>query len=433
MADDRCVFHYDYPLPHKRLGGGCQFSDETEVFPCDDAFYCRFHLPLNDKLGIPTVKAGWQDPLSDGALTFRAAIKHQLAHARERGTGLNLSGVVFPNTVDFRGTAIPRSQWYGTWFHEPAVFANAKFEGAADFQNAVFQSFADFEDAKFQAYANFQDAKFQAYAVFRDTEFRGYAGFGHAEFRHGADFSFLDRTATPERQAMAAADPDRGAFHRLQFRGALLGGQADFSNRRFKQATDFSGCRFGQAPKFHNATLYQDTDWQGAEFKERKGGEAERAYRTLRLAMETNRDRPQEAVFFALEQQAMRSLRPWWHANRLLSYAYQVTSGYGRSAVLPLLWLVGSLMAFFLIYWTLDGWQSGRDEALTTFTAQQAVKPFAVWGRVATDLSPLFLYDSASGAMIPLGFKLLATLQSVLNLSFVALFILALRWLFKRG
>lgn len=411
MTDSRCAFQIKYPYPHGDLDGGCQFDDETELFPCGDSLYCRYHLPLADEQDEPTEKAAWADADSEAGAAFRREIARRIAAALDNGDKLNLSGVVFPGDMGFRETAMPPSLWY-----------RARFLGRADFRKATLRD-----------------------AIFQDAEFSGYADFSFSDRREERQGASKGETAPPASSSEAttptanggSARSRQGTFQILSFAAARIAGVADFSNRRFKERTSFASCRFGRAPEFHNAELHQDTDWDGAAFVERSGGRAQRAYRTLRLAMENNRDRSQEAVFFALEQETMRKGLPWWHANRWVSACYQGLSNYGRSLLRPTLWLLGSLLVFFLAYWVIDGQQvmgGKRFAALVGFTMQQLVKPFAVWGRVATDLSPLFPFpEETKAAVIPLGFKLLATLQSLLNLTFVALLILALRWLFKRG
>ena len=72
----------------------------------------------------------------------------------------------------------------------------------------------------------------------------------------------------------------------------------------------------------------------------------EAAFRTLKLAMESNRDRIEEGRFFRLELLARRNRRdaavPRW--ERWASWLYEVSSDYGNSIARPLVWIAASLV-----------------------------------------------------------------------------------------
>ncbi len=269
----------------------------------------------------------------------------------------------------------------------------------------------------------FWDAQFLGDSHFRSVVFGGNAYFSWFERGEPSNLSLADthQARTPSQQ---------GAFYELDFRGVRVKGTANFNNRAFQAEADFSDCVFAHPPKFHGTKLHQGTKWYRAKFGGTDNLDAEQDFRTLRLAMENIRDRPQEGVFFALEQRAMRRQAEWWELRRWLSLAYDLTCNYGRSPGRPLAWLGGVSIFFFLVYLALSSatWIDGPLlRELSVFTFRQLVKPFDLWGRGGELLMPAF----TSGQ--PLLFKVVAAVQSILSFALLALFILALRWQFRRG
>ena len=426
MAGDRCEFQYDYPYPHRDLDPGCQFTEETEFFRCGGKSYCRFHLPMADEDGNETAKAAWARGDRE-VESFNAAIDAIIETAAKSEQPANLSGVVFPGDIAFDERELPESLWY-----------EARFEAAASYHKATFSGPARFDGATFSGPAWFGGATFSGPTWFDDATFSGPTWFVGATFSRDADFSWSGKLESrpktedggEKEETTSLAEP--GVFYRLDFSGSHIDGVANFNNRTFKEVADFSGRVFGRPPKFHGASLHQGTKWRGTDFTDTESDDAEQDYRTLRLAMEQIRDRPQEAVFFALEQRAMRHQAKWWQLRKWLSYGYDWTCDYGRSAGWPLAWLAGVAFLFLMAYgWFSEGYfdQPAEADELLTFIVRQIVKPFAVWGPLKTH-GELWSNLSEGRAFL---FRVLATLQSLLSLGLIALFILALRWQFRRG
>lgn len=345
-------------------------------------------------------------------------------------------GVTFLGDVRFNSTTFSDlAEFGGATFSDLAWFRDTTFWGDAGFVGVTFSGLAGFGGAVFSGDTRFDSATFSGDAWFRGVTFLGASEFGDATFSSDANFSWSGKDEAPpkneDREKETTTSPSEpGVFYRLDFSGGYIEGVADFNNRSFKELANFSGRVFGRSPKFHGTSLHQGTKWRGTDFTDTKSDDAEQDYRTLRLAMEQIRDRPQEGMFFALEQRAVRHQAKWWQLRKWLSYGYDWTCDYGRSAGRPLAWLGGLSLFFVLFYLALSGavfvdWLLVRE--LFVFTVQQVVKPFAIWGRSGDFLMPCFTNDLA------LIFKLLATLQSLLSLGLIALFILALRWQFRRG
>ena len=347
--------------------------------------------------------------------------------------------------AQFRGHAgFEKAQFRGdagfeeAQFRGYAGFVEAQFRGYAGFVEAQFRGYAWFVEAQFRGHARFVEAQFSDYAWFKEAQFSGYAGFEEAQFRGPATFekaqfsgdAVFDSTgdtSTPEARRA-------NTFHFVNFENVVFNGSVSFLNRQFLSTTKFKACVFTQAPAFHNCALHEDTNFDGTKFLDMSSEDAVRAYRTLKLAMENVRARQEEAMFYGLEQQSLRKKKdtPWsvW----AMSHLYHLTSNYGQSFLRPLGWLTGiTLVAFpiYLVYVTLachSHCSGGYLGEVGVFTVLQLVRPLGVWtaeGRAA--LSPIL------GGNLPFVIMVIATFQSLISVSLVALFLLALRRRFKMG
>lgn len=204
-----------------------------------------------------------------------------------------------------------------------------------------------------------------------------------------------------------------------------------FNNRVFSVETDFSESVFHRAPRFHNCELHQDTDFRATTFLDTRSVYAARAYRTLKLAMGEQRARNEEGLFYALEQRSLRSQSGTPMSTKIVSLLYETAADYGRSFLRPLMWLGIATGVFLLIYlwigsmWGIDLHAHGSQ--VLVFTIEQIVRPFYIWTVTGADTAKDVF------GRVPLFLRFLATLESVLGLSAVALFLLALRWQFRRG
>jgi uncharacterized protein YjbI with pentapeptide repeats len=369
--------------------------------------------------------------------------------------------VQFSNEAFFTSTQFSgRAFFISAQFSGRAFFSEARFGGGADFREARFSGGAEFlrvqfsadsafiQEAQFSGVADFIKARFfhdtlfyeaqfsNAPAFFNEAEFSGNAIFGKTQFSGDADFRearFSGDVAFPEAQfkgdaffqgrveAGGSGEGEGGDhFRRVLFSCARFVGTVDFSNRRFLSKTDFSGAKFGGAPLFHNSSLHQDTDFTGTTFSDTKSKEAAQAYRTLKLAMEEKRERNEEAKFYALEQKSLRKQEdtPW--RDKVVSFLYEIGSGYGRNFSWPLLWLVFLSAWFFMIYRDIGGIEG---IAALSVTIEQYVRPFAVW----TSRYQGVLKDCG------VSLKLVASLQSLIGIGLFTLFVLAVRRRFRMG
>ncbi len=182
--------------------------------------------------------------------------------------------------------------------------------------------------------------------------------------------------------------------------------------------------------------------WGG--FKDTKSDRAAHAYRTLRLSMKQQEAHEEEAMFWALEQKSKRSslglsepknCLPW-----ALSWSYDLLSEYGLNATRPLGWLM-CWIAFFALFiydeideklvcgetlGLTDHWLITPGKTLVPKIWESCEKAFGF--SVAQSARPFFIWGDNS---ISVPTKLLATLDSAISLTLVALFILAVRRRFR--
>lgn len=232
-------------------------------------------------------------------------------------------------------------------------------------------------------------------------------------------------------------------FSRVSFLGARILRRIDFSNRAFTSTADFRGCYFAVAPAFHNCRLHQDTDFRRTTFADTTSDEAERRYRTLKLAMNAQQDHRAELDFFALELQS-RASREHRLALRLMYWLYMRASDFGRSVRLPAAWLVGLVAISFLIYGAIfDGpstvacWRSNTCEVTLDATRMSALLSLALYQSLPFIA---LLKESAASATdvllaterpVPLLAQLWAILQGLCSIGLFFLLALGLRNLFR--
>jgi uncharacterized protein YjbI with pentapeptide repeats len=381
--------------------------------------WCRFHLPMTVE-GQETAKAQWGEAEIEAFNDDIFALIDTAA--RVKGGRADLSGVVFPGSISFdryggEANSLPdilfdRASFGGAWFY------GASFGGVATFEGASFGATAMFERASFSGDARFQAASFGGVATFEGASFARRAGF-----------------------SSTGGETDRAAaiFSIVNFVGAQFSGEVLFHNRKFLHATDFRRACFECAPKFHGCTLHQDTFFpKQANFRDRGGAEAALAYRTLKHAMASVHARDEEAKFYVLEQKSLLRDKDTPRSTKFFSVLYWLAADYGQSVLRPLFGALVTSAAFFAIYVaflliyldptsrfvfpTIDFWD------LLRFSLRQVFRPFEVFSlRVAAPAEAV--HEVLRVAPLPLA--LLAALHSVLTLSFLALFLLALRRRFK--
>jgi hypothetical protein len=322
-------------------------------------------------------------------------------------------------TVTFNGLALFDS----ATFNGDALFDSSTFNGGTGFDSAIFSRNAGFGSATFNGDANFRSTTFNRDAWFVSTTFKKVARFRSATFNGDALFH---STTFNEDTGFDSATFSRNAG----FGSATFNGDAKFNNTQFHSVTDFTNGLFKIAPQFHNAILHQGTDFRGRVFEDRSTRGAPPAYRTLKLAMSKVSSGKEEDDFYALELESLMRQPETRISVRFFSYLYRVFSDYGRSFVRPLWWLLGMTVVFMGFYSAILQTNTKLTEqysCVIQFTVEQLVRPFNIWTmKGAEEISKL-----ASDYVLLL--QSLSTLQSLFSITFIALFLLAVRRQFKLG
>jgi hypothetical protein len=165
------------------------------------------------------------------------------------------------------------------------------------------------------------------------------------------------------------------------------------------------------------------------------GKDAEGRFRTIRNRLHQNRDREHEGIFYQYEKRAKRMSLPLGQPSswlpRSVSACYDWLAGYGQSYERAFGWFIGVQAVFVLLYSIMSGrfeWCGTFDSQVAAFTLAQVVKPFELLSaRTPTGWPYVGVYMGGSG-----WWTIATTVDTLLSLTLVALFLLALRWRFRR-
>lgn len=346
----------------------------------------------------------------------------------------------FPGGAEFRGARFKTHTQFNKTHFNYAGFSNVVFMDLVDFEDAIFDDLAVFENAVFLQEAKFDKGYFVKGVSFLDASFNSQTSFRERVFGGPADFS--SSTNNPEPINRFFDFPNEygpilpNTVFKIDFTDSRFEGRADFNNRVFLNETTFRRATFLVAPKFHDAVLHQDTDFAEAKFLDVTSENADRSYRTLKLAMERLRARHEEAMFFTKEQKCIRNRPDMNRLVSLVSVIYEWSADYGQSFARPLLRIMQALVAFWVLYFTFIGSVSiptgppvNIAAEILFFSVEQIFRPFEIW-RQSYDFTP-----ALPGVELKYWWlfilKLFATTQSLITLGFFALFLLALRKRFR--
>lgn len=244
----------------------------------------------------------------------------------------------------------------------------------------------------------------------------------------------------------------------MSFSNSAFEGNISLQDFNFTGKTNFTNCKFNKAPLFHRSNLHPDTifPYKNA-FKDRKL-DAENAYQTLYTWAAELKKREYEGMFYALTQSCQRKGTPSW-TKRFFSFAYDAISEYGMNYKRPLLFiLLLALIIFPSVFYLKYNLSPLTAESLSF----EQVLPYPILhmenseikqiigceGNTNSFYSTTLLADNGeitASIQEPLqsqhdidtckqmsSFKLWATSESISLSILFTIFILALRWNFKR-
>ncbi len=298
-------------------------------------------------------ECGLWELFQKGRREWNRWVERSISHGQE--AVVDFSNVEFEDPVDFEGFSFPHNTVFkGAIFSKQANFHGASFSGVANFACTEFSDKAIFSGAEFSGSAEFVHAEFSGPTLFKNVVFSSYALFETA--KKGAKFS---REANFE----GATFEDKAAFSHRTFND-----EAIFNNCKFKTTTNFDESVFERPPRFLGTEMHQDTSFHRTEFNNKDAkndGHKElavhaNAWRALKLAMNRTHNHQQELLFFGYEMdKKVRLYKTEWREfteHKKLGLAlglklYKWSSDYGRSYILPLIWLVVSIAVFSMGYY----------------------------------------------------------------------------------
>ena len=473
-----CACESVHPFP-------CQFPAETEFFGFDSRKWCRFHLPLQDAAGNKSDKGRGKNGWEEGGPElekFTDEIHARLRAAaswddvRINDTRANFNCVSFPsnflflpvanvfcavfnkatfgNGVGFTGTTLGNNtEFVGATFVGLSYFTGTTFGNFCRINGATFGGLARFREARFGNWTTFADVKFGDGVIFTNASFSNDAHFDRATFDGPAHFDaaiFGNSVSFAKAKFQGSADFSAGTkmeanfdFKHIDFGDATFTGQCTFENRKFETSANFNGAVFHDLVEFHGCTFHPGMSFHLTKFRKTKENKLstkkdnddaterlERSYRTLKVEMEKLRARNEEADFFALEMECRRQRGSVPRLERFAATAYKHLSDYGRSIARPLVWMVFTLGYGFAYFYHLAQAKSFRAPGdILRFVMEQVVTPFSIWTS-QYKFDPWMMKYQDEHPMLML-LRVPATLITLMAITLIALFLLALRRRFK--
>lgn len=334
------------------------------------------------------------------------------------------------------------SEFFGT-FNIKSSGANAI--STADFGSTAFRSTADFSNVKFEGRCSFDLSSFDENAIFHGSELHQDTSF------RGTKFNWQNSVGRLELSKVSRAEKLR---HYKRARRALWPNLRSYRKGKLLRAEKLRmrlSCRvYEDYSTFQEwftrlVRLNQFASSQVVKDRNELLGEIERAFRTLRQAMEKNNASDQAAIFHQNEMRARHSRLgdgsvP--RSEKWIGKVYDFTAEYGASFVRPLILLAGLWLFCAGAYW-LGAPKTSNGSSLVAALVVSAV----VMLRPLYQLNPNYKAgpDDTSNGVIQTSndliswyithhegwFKLGSTIQSLLAVVLVFLVLLAIRRRFQ--
>jgi uncharacterized protein YjbI with pentapeptide repeats len=365
--------------------------------------------------------------------------------------GTSFKSAVFDQGCSFRCSFEFDADFSKALFRQSSSFGACRFRGRTRFDRCVFDGPVHFTGSTFEESITFDRALFCSNSMFNDVTFKWLLVCTNVEFRGEADFACTG-SHTPE-------------IGWANFSGCLFSGEAYFDRRQFTSQLDFKDATFETVPRFNGAAIpFSVTfppinhflDWQR---RPRRRGfflfttpgnyshfeEMSNRYRTLRHLMKQQDAYQEEAMFWELEMRAKeRSLplhRPGNWLPLLVAKLYRISSRYGNSITRPIVFWLLVTVFFAIVVGSVSGhkprhWDTIRLERSIEFSLQQTVRPLSVWSKEGEEMIRRSIFDLSDGNSNPTGrslllVKMVATLETTICLTLIALFGFAIRRRFR--
>jgi len=344
--------------------------------------YCLFHAPVEHK-GVSVSE--FNEQVSE-RIQAVIDLEDKVAHC-------NLSGTIFPGPIRFaKESPLPVIIFYKTrftgevsflansfesqsFFHEAtfdamAQFYRATFNASVTFSGAIFNGSAIFKEATFKDSAQFDNAVFNSKTSFQKASFGGVAGFNYAVFTMGSSFSsttFNEVTSFRETQFKK-----KNYYIAVQCNAML-----SFSSIKTDNETEigFANCLVSHSsitftkcdPNRCDFTLQRDlrnihfidSPWEKngliKAYPEDKAGELQVTrdfYQRMKAKYKGENNEYEASKWHVAEKEVQRKLLKENNESKGLRSAlflYRWSSQYGEDPVLAGKWLLGAIVALWLL------------------------------------------------------------------------------------
>jgi hypothetical protein len=404
---------------------------------------------------------------------FRGATFTQIAPFRGAtfAQAADFFAVTFTEDADFIGATFKQNPHFRATFTQKAFFSRATFTKNANFFFATFTQDAYFAEATFTLDANFFGATFKQNATFTAATFTQRPDFERAEFHGTADWRhsrFLDRAEfrhtkfKPKEEGIPSAifslakfaKPEEVVFDDVDLSRAIFL-NCDPSEFWFTSSVRWAKRKGNRGLKVFEEDILLDPKL--AKLQEEYGpidhGAVEQIYHQLKKNYDARLDYRKANDFHFGEMEMRRLevrtypklLKPWGWLRRWLGpeALYRWASNYGNGYVKPMLWLLGFLVLFAVLF-PIPGLESGQPsptpaENYLSVWNQQDTWTDNLWTEaklvgdslIASIDTAAFQRNPEYTPAYPWG-RVLAILESLLTSTLFALFLLAIRRQFRR-
>jgi hypothetical protein len=329
-------------------------------------------------------------------------------------------------------------------FTGDAIFNNATFTGDAHFGNTTFLKRTEFRNTSFNSNADFFKAKFNEGVSFGEANFFSNSIFFNAIFIQPA--FFLETTFHNDAMFSGAKFHNFAYFYKCLFKkicgfeGVTFYDVTNFNRAEIYIGPDMGLCRFKKAPSFHDVSMSQSASFREARFSDVISEDAAANYRTLKVAMNKASNKIQEGVFYGLEQASLRNQPETKFSFKLFSRLYEKSSNYGQSLTKPIRYFVSINTLFFFIYCCIKFPMTKIYEYVNSGLPNFGDNLSLIVSFIFSNIPSVFKIGSSTLVKDTFGdlssfqqllVSILALSQSLISLTLITLFILAIRRTFK--
>jgi len=378
--------------------------------------YCIFHAKAEEK-----DKKG-----------FKEALRNYINEIKANDWDYDFGGFIFVAEIDFKehfGVTVFRNAGFlGAEFHGLADFLGAQFHGKAGFEWAQFHGNTSFFGAQFHGNADFLGAQFHGNATFADAEFHQDATFWRAQFR--ARSASISPKLIKKKTSFAGAILENISLTPLNLdRNASLDLEGAWLRNTDIRRQDIEGYiiqeqdkNFSKAKEiylllknnFHTFGRYDDESWA---FKKEKDMERKSYFHFRKFYLEGELGK----ASYRKAHQKYYSPRVWWFYTKYPlrwfgSVVLNMVYGYGERPFRIFGWCAALIIFCSICYWMYQG--------ASEVVGQQTVPLKGYLNYLY--FSIVTFTTLGYGDYRPIGgIKALASIEALLGIFFIALFIFA--------